>query len=97
MSRVLAGEKEVEIAGAMDLHPASVSRIVHDVLFQAEMNRVIKNTEKSMCDLKREIADIGVDALVNLSRLLRDEKVSARVRFKVAKEILDRAGLRESH
>lgn len=80
----------------LDLHPASVSRIVHDVLFQAEMKRVIENTEKSMRDLRKEVAEIGIDALVSLSRLLRDEKVSARVRFKIAKEILDRAGLGES-
>jgi hypothetical protein len=96
MLRVLRGRKEVEIAQELDLHPASVSRIVHDVLFQAEMNRVIENTEKSMRDLHREVADIGIDALVSLSRLLKDEKVSARVRFQIAKEILDRAGLVES-
>jgi hypothetical protein len=46
-----------------------------------------------MRDLHREVADIGIDALVSLSRLLGDEKVSARVRFQIAKEILDRAGL----
>jgi hypothetical protein len=94
MLRVLKGMKEVEIAEELDLHPASVSRIVQDVLFQAEMNRLIENTEKSMQDLRREVADIGVDALVSLSRLLKDEKVSAKVRFQIAKEVLDRAGLR---
>ena len=96
MSRVLSGEREVKIAEAMDMHPASVSRIVHDVLFQAEMNRVIENTEKSMRDLRKEVADIGIDALVGLSRLLKNEKVSARVRFKIAREVLDRAGLKEN-
>ena len=94
MSRILAGEREVQIAEAMEMHPASVSRIVHDVLFQVEMNRVVENTDKSMQDLRNEVADIGVDALVSLSGLLKNEKVSARVRFKIAKLVLDRAGLR---
>jgi len=95
MLRVLRGKKEVEIAEELDLHPASVSRIVHDVLFQAEMKRVIEKTEKSMRDLQREVAETGIDALVSLSRLSKDKKVSARVRFVIAKEILDRAGLRD--
>jgi len=75
------------------VQPASVSRIVHDVLFQSEMGRVIDNIEKSMQDLRKEVAEIGVDALVSLSRLLKNEKVSARVRLKIAKLVLDRAGL----
>jgi hypothetical protein len=50
-------------------------------------------SRQSMRDLHREVAEIGVDALVNLSRLLGDEKVSARIRFQIAKEVLDRAGL----
>jgi hypothetical protein len=54
---------------------------------------VIENTEKSMRELHRKVANIGIDALVILSRLLGDEKVSARVRFQIAKEILDRVGL----
>jgi hypothetical protein len=57
------------------------------------MNRVVENTEKNMRNLHREVADIGIDALVSLSRMLGDEKVSARVRFQIAKEVLDRAGL----
>lgn len=49
MLRLLREKKEIEIAEAeLDFHRAAVSRIVHDVLFQAEMNRVNENTETSM-------------------------------------------------
>ena len=46
-----------------------------------------------MRELHRKVANIGIDALVSLSRFLGDEKVSARVRFQIAKDILDRVGL----
>jgi hypothetical protein len=77
------------------MHPASVSRIVHDPLFQQALHDVRKRTDKSMLELRVELADIGVDALASLSRLLKDEKVSTRVRFRIAKLVLDAAGLRE--
>jgi len=73
--------KEGPEAEELDMHSVSESRIVHDELLQYEMKRVIENTERSRQDLRKEVADIGVDALASLSKLLKDEKVSAKVRF----------------
>lgn len=95
MYRLLAGQMQCDIADELEMHPASVSRIANDPLFQPVLRKVEKDTGRKIGDIHGEPADTADAALESLQQMLGDERVSARVRFRIAKLVLDAAGLRE--
>ena len=94
MYRLLAGQRQCDIADELEIHPASVSRIANDPLFQQVLRKVEKDMRRRIGDVHGELADTAEVALESLQRMLGDERVSARVRFRIAKLVLDAAGLR---
>ncbi len=92
MRRLLKGERQCVVAREMGMSEVSVSRIVNDPIFLRVSLKVRQRTEQGLMDFHSEIdqaADLAIDYV---KEVLENEKASPRLRFDVAKLVLDRTG-----
>jgi len=95
MRRLLKGETRREIAREMGMKEGSISRIVNDPVFQRVLFNVQERTEAKIGDFYRELGEVADQAVHTVKEILGSESAAPRLRFKVARWILDAAGVRE--
>lgn len=103
MRRLLRGERDKEIAEAMNITPNRISSIKHDPLFVEEFerfrdlinSRTVEAIAKGEVDdpVRRRLQEIRMDALEENIALMRHAE-SETVRQRSAWDLLDRAGYR---
>ena len=94
MRRLLKGERQCVVAREMGMSEVSVSRIVNDPIFLRVSLKVRQRTEQKLTDFHSEIDQAADLALDYVKEVLENEKASPRLRFDVAKLVLDRTGAR---
>ncbi len=95
MRRLLKGERQCVVAREMGMSAVSVSRIVNDPIFLRVSLKVRQRTEQGLTDFHSEIDQAVALAMDYVKEILEDEKASPRLRFDVAKLVLDRIGAGE--
>lgn len=94
MRRLLKGERQCVVAREMGMSAVSVSRIVNDPIFLRVSLKVRRRTEQGLTDFHSEIDQTVALAIDYVKEVLENEKASPRLRFDVAKLVLDKTGAR---
>ncbi len=94
MRRLLKGERQCVVAQEMGMSEVSVSRIVNDPVFLRVSLKVRQRTEQGLTEFHSEIDQAADLALDYVKEVLENEKASPRLRFDVAKLVLDKTGAR---
>ena len=96
LRQVLLGRKLKDIANCLGYHPQSVYIVVNSDSFQAELAKIQKIVLDHSVDQMIRLNGIVPDA-VKFYKAVLDEgsQYDAKIKFGVAKDLLDRVGLRE--
>lgn len=93
--RLVAGERPVDIANAMNISQSRISVIMASPLFQARMAELSGKADVVATDLSSRISNAAIDGMTILENVLRGtdkEGISPTLKVKVAHDMLDRAG-----
>jgi phage-related minor tail protein len=92
MRRILAGERQCDIAADLKMREQSVSRIVNDPHFQAEIEKVEASVVVTMGGVREKIDDMADDAADYLKDALKDKNTPKSLKAKIAFFVLEAAG-----
>ena len=92
--RLVAGERPVDIANAMNISQSRISVIMASPLFQARMAELSGKSDVVATDLSSRITKSALDGMTILEGVLNGtaKDIAPALKVKVAHDMLDRAG-----
>lgn len=99
--RAAKGQKNVEIATALNLHPITVSCVLRSPLAQAELSRLKEVLEQRLPEmpiyerLRDKLEAAATEALTLNAEVLKSNLVDIKVRTRVASHFLDKVVFKE--
>lgn len=94
--RLVLGQKNTEIADAMNLSPQTISNVRNSPIIQERLSVMKGARDAETVDIAREIRQFAPIALDLLKRIIKGERegelASPALKVSVAKDVLDRAG-----
>lgn len=91
--RTVAGQKNVEIAAELGITPQTVCNTTNSLLGGARVAELSAMRDAEVLEVQGKIAGMAETARQVMQDILEDEEVGKALRFSVAKDVLDRAGL----
>lgn len=94
LRRLVAGDRQVDIAHSLDMTEARLSVICNSPAFQHELRRLSAGADASAMDVNARIQELSHDAITIMENAILDRAGSVPIKLKVdvAKDVLDRAG-----
>ena len=86
-----------DIAARLGLSKGVVHKVTRDPLFKAYLGSLDDRADNHVIDVRRELADMNLDAIAALKRILTADDVPYSVMLAGAKDILDRNGHAVKH
>lgn len=90
--RIILGEKNIDIAKAVDLSAMVVSKVRNSPMVQEKIRLLELQRDANTVDIARDIRKLAPDALKVLQDLMVNAQTNPNVRSNIAKDLLDRAG-----
>lgn len=90
--RVFLGQKNKEIARALNITPEQVSSVRNSPIVQDQLKELHAQADKNAVDVKARIKGLAEKAITVMEGLLDNEATSDSVKYNAAKDILDRSG-----
>ena len=90
--RIVAGQKDHEIAKALDISKAMVKYTKESPIVQQKLDIMMGARDASAVEVRKQIEALAPLALHEMSKIMVDEDASEAVRSKIGMDILDRAG-----
>jgi hypothetical protein len=81
----------IEIAGLLDISSQTVSNVLGLDESQAELQRLYQRSEQKFEDVQERIQALAPEALDEIEDLLRTPTTAPSLKFKIAKDILEKA------
>ena len=93
MRRLVAGERQVDIAKDLDMTQSRMSIICNSPAFKTQLERLSVGADNNALDVQDRVTNLSNDAMSVLENVLQDgENLPRKLQVDVAKDILDRAG-----
>lgn len=90
--RLVLGQKAVDIAKDLNIHPQTVSNVRNSPLVKAQIAKLQSERNESAATISERIKEISAEAVDVLEQAMSDADSPWNVRVSAAKDILDRAG-----
>lgn len=90
--RHVLGQKGTDIARALGLSPVTVGYTINSPVVKEKIAELQADRTSTVANMQERIADLQSDAIDYLDTLIHDDNCDRRLRFSVAKDILDRGG-----
>src|SRR3990167_368462 len=94
--RLVAGDRQVDIARDLDMTQSRLSIICNSPAFQNQLKRISAGADEVAKDVQTRIQELSNDAMSVLETAIlrgKEEGLSLKTQTDIAKDILDRAGL----
>ena len=92
LRRIALGQKNVDIARALNVHPQTVSNIRNSSLAEHKLRDLRNARDRSAVDVAVSIREAAPRALKLILDSIEDEGINIRERLRQANSVLDRAG-----
>ena len=93
MRRLVAGDRQVDIARDLQMTQSRMSIICNSPAFKTQLERLSIGADNNALDVQDRVTALSSDAMSVLEDVLQNgEGVPKRLQVEVAKDIMDRAG-----
>lgn len=93
MRRLIAGDRQVDIAKDMNMTQGRMSIICNSPAFKNELERKSLGADSNALDVQNRVTALSIDAMSVLEDVLQNgEDLPKKLQVEVAKDIMDRAG-----
>lgn len=90
--RLVAGERQVDIAKDLQMTQSRMSIICNSPAFKSQLARMSEGADSSALSVQDRITNLSVDAISVLEDALQEDILPIKEKAKVAQDMLDRAG-----
>lgn len=90
--RLLLGQKNVDIANALNITPQQVSNVRNSEVVQDQLAIMRKARDADSIDVAKDLAELGPRAVKIYKECLDNEELSLHTKLRVADTVLDRTG-----
>ena len=93
MRRLVAGDRQVDIARDMEMTQSRMSIICNSPAFKTQLERLSLGADNNALDVQDRVTALSSDAMSVLEDVLQNgENLPKKLQVEVAKDIMDRAG-----
>ena len=93
MRRLVAGDRQVDIAREMQMTQSRMSIICNSPAFKTQLERLSMGADNNALDVQDRVTALSSDAMSVLEDVLQNgEGLTKKLQVEVAKDIMDRAG-----
>ena len=93
MRRLVAGDRQVDIARDMQMTQSRMSIICNSPAFKTQLERLSLGADNNALDVQDRVTALSIDAMSVLEDVLQNgEGVPKKLQVDVARDIMDRAG-----